>query len=84
MEPIKFKHHNVIYAENQPEYLPLPAFRNDTETISCWRLTFKERIKILLGRPLWLRQMNFNQPLQPIMPTLECPFVDAGKKGGTK
>lgn len=51
MKPIKFKEHNVVYAENQPEYQPLPAFRNDShqgEVVSCWQLSFKERIKFLL------------------------------------
>ena len=27
MKPIKFKGHNVVFAEDQPEYQPLPALK---------------------------------------------------------
>lgn len=30
MTPIKFKEQNVTFAESQPEYMPLPAFKNDS------------------------------------------------------
>lgn len=75
MNPIKFPEVTVIWAENQPEYLPLPAYTNEKETISCWRLTWLERIKALLGYPLWLRQYNFGESLQPQAPTFEYPFI---------
>ena len=42
MKPIKFKEQNTTFAENQPEYQQLPAFKNDSlqgEVISCWKLT---------------------------------------------
>ena len=29
MKPIEFKDQNVVYAKDQPEYLPLPALRID-------------------------------------------------------
>lgn len=75
MTPIQFKQHNVIFAKNQPQYQPLPAFINEHgEVISCWKLTPMERIKIALGNPLWLRQYTFNQALQPQLPQLENPF----------
>ena len=48
MKPIKFKEQNIIYAKDQKEYNSLPAFRyDDGEVISCWRLSLKERIKVL-------------------------------------
>ena len=75
MIPIKFPEHTMIWAENQPEYLPLPAFVNGRETISCWQLTWRERLLFLIGRPLWLRQSNYGRPLQPQLPTIEYPFV---------
>lgn len=73
MKPIKFKEHNVIYAENQKEYLPLPAFKNKSEkgeVITCWKLSFKERLIILFKGKLWLSMMSFNNPLTPIYPTV--------------
>ena len=72
MKPIKFPEHNVVYAENQPEYIPLPAFKSDTtngEVISCWKLSFKERIRILFKGELWISMMTFNKPLTPMVPT---------------
>lgn len=68
MKPIKFKHHNTVFAKDQPEYLPLPALRLDTpqgEVISCWKLSFKERLKILFTGRMWLSLMSFNRPLTP-------------------
>lgn len=77
MTPINFQEQNVVFAkEDQPEYLPLPAhLTDDGEVITCWRLSWVERIKIAIGRPLWFRTMTFKRPLQPIIPTLEFPFV---------
>lgn len=68
MKPTKFPEANVTYAENQPEYLPLPAFKNDSpqgEVISCWRLSFMERMRILFTGKLWVSLMTFNKPLTP-------------------
>lgn len=77
MKPVKFPHQNCIFAENQPEYLPLPAFQNGVETISCWKATIKERIRFLFSGTLWLRQCNFGGPLQPQLPTFDNPFQAA-------
>ena len=68
MKPIKFKEQNCTFAENQPEYVPLPAFRADTkegEVISCWQLSFRERLRILFTGKLWVMLMTFNKPLTP-------------------
>ena len=74
MEPIEFPKQTMVWAKNQPPYLPLPAFVNERETITCWKMTWKERIKVLFKGQLWLRQMNFSQPLQPQAPSIESPF----------
>ena len=68
MKPIKFKEQNCTYAENQPEYLPLPAFKSDKpdgQVISCWSLSFSERIRILFTGKLWVSLMMFHKPLTP-------------------
>ncbi len=68
MKPIEFKHQNIVFAKDQPEYQPLPALKLDTtegEVISCWKLTFKERIKIIFTGRVWLSLMSFNKPLTP-------------------
>ena len=75
MIPIEFPEQTMVWAKNQPPYLPLPAFTNETETISCWRLTWRERLRVLLFGRLWLRQMNYGAALQPQAPCIESPFA---------
>ncbi len=65
MHPIAFPEMNKTWAKNQPPYLPLPAYVDEQQSISCWRLTWRERFTLLLTGRLWLRQLNFCQPLQP-------------------
>lgn len=69
MTPIKEKWCNITYAENQPEYIPLPAHKDeDGEVTTCWRLSFKERVKALVTGKMYLRILTFNSPLQPLKP----------------
>lgn len=68
MKAIDFKHRNIIFAENQPEYTSLPALKLNTENgevISCWHMNFRERIKALFTGKVWLSLMTFNKPLTP-------------------
>ena len=68
MKPIEFKDQNVVFAKDQPEYQPLPALRLSTpegEVISCWKMSFKERLKVLFTGKVWLSLMSFNKPLTP-------------------
>lgn len=75
MKPIAFPEQTVVVAENQPPYLPLPAYVDERETVSLWQLTWRERLRVLFTGQLWLRQMNFGAPLQPQAPTTERPFI---------
>jgi hypothetical protein len=68
MKPVKFKHQNIVFAEDQPQYQPLPALKIESDTgevISCWRLGFWERLRILFLGRIWLSLMSFNKPLTP-------------------
>jgi len=68
MKPISFKEQNTVIAENQKEYLPLPAFKNNSpqgELISCWQLSIKERLKLLFTGKLWVMFLTFNKPVTP-------------------
>jgi len=68
MKPIEFKEQNVVYAKDQPEYQPLPAFKDSSPeglVISCWKLSWKERFQILITGKLWVSLMSFNKPLTP-------------------
>lgn len=69
-KPIKFEEVNVTYAENQEEYLPLPAFKDHNGTVlTCWSLSEEEIQMVKETGKIWLSQMTFNQPLQPVMIT---------------
>ncbi|MHA1345026.1 MAG: hypothetical protein ACTSO3_01365 [Candidatus Heimdallarchaeaceae archaeon] len=77
MKPIKFKESNCTYAKDQPEYLPLPVYRSEEpegDVISCWKLTWRERLKILFTGCFWFSQLTFHQPLQPQLPMIDKPF----------
>lgn len=80
MKPIEFAEQNCVYAKDQPEYLPLPAFKtafgpdNLGEVWSCWRPTMRERIKLLFTRKIWLSCATFGRPLQPVRLMVDSPF----------
>ena len=67
MEPIEFKESNTVFVENQDEYKSLPAYHNSEEgTVAiCYKLSFRETIKLLFSRKLWVSILTFNKPLQP-------------------
>lgn len=74
MKPIQFKESNCTYAEHQSQYQPLPVFKTkDGQVVSCWALTFWERINILFTGRLWWSVLTFNNPLQPQTPLITKP-----------
>lgn len=76
MKPVSFPETNILFAKGQPQYLQLPAFRDyEGMVITCWQMTWKERIRALVTGRLWLSQLTFNTPLQPQRPSLERPFL---------
>lgn len=77
MTPVEFPEQTIVWAKNQPPYRPLPAYTDREQTISCWQLTWRERLRVLFTGRLWLRQMNFGAPLQPQAPSVESPFLPA-------
>ena len=79
MEPIQFKEQNIIYAENQSDYMPLPAHRvagdSSGTVICCWRLTEEERKQVAETGLIWHSIITFGHPLQPQLLATESPFV---------
>jgi len=68
MKPIEFKHHNAVFSKDQPEYQPLPALKIDSpqgEVVSCWKLSFIERLRVLIFGNIWVSLSTFNKPLTP-------------------
>lgn len=64
---------NTVFAENQDEYLPLPAYFDGDVVTSCWRLSFVERIKVLFRGRVFLQVLTFGTPLQPIKMSVDNP-----------
>lgn len=76
MKPIDFKEQNVVFAENQPEYEALPALKikgHEGQVVSCWRLSFRERLRVLFTGKVWVSLLSFNKPLTP-------PFLSTKKR----
>jgi hypothetical protein len=68
----------TVYAKDQPKYRQFPVFKDaDGTTVSRWKLTFWERLKVLVGGNIYLTLLTFNQPLQPVKLSVECP-IDYG------
>jgi len=66
MKIVDFKGSNVVFAKDQPEYLPLPAYIDEEGAVtSCWQPSFKEKIRLLFGYKLYLTVLTFQSPLQP-------------------
>lgn len=69
MTPVKFPGVNKVYAEDQPEYTPLPVMAipgPEGEVISCHVLSAEEFEIVRTSRCIYLHQWTFNGPLQPI------------------
>ena len=72
----------TVYAKDQPEYQPLPVFRFDDGTVlTRWRLTFWERLRVLWTGNVYLWQLTFNRPLQPVMLEASKPALESLPKG---
>ncbi len=79
MTLIEFPEQTLVIAKDQPQYLPLPAYRfaNDAEgrIVCCWRLTWRERLSVLLRGTVWHQVLTFNAPLQPQLLTIDKPVM---------
>lgn len=65
----------VIFAEHQPPYIPLPAVQVGHRIITKWKLTWGERIKVLLGGSLWLSMLTFKKYPMPVKLQVSEPVV---------
>lgn len=79
MKLIEFPEQTVVIAKDQPEYLPLPArrFAGDSgRIVCCWKLSLRERLKILWSGVIWHEVLTFNKPLQPQKLEVDKPNMD--------
>lgn len=64
------KQKEVVYAEDQPEYIPLRTLvSNDRRraVLSRWEPTLEQRKAIADGADIYLQLLTFGHPLQPII-----------------
>ena len=69
-EPRPGEAKSVVFAEDQPEYLKLPANVNEIYVESKWRFNWRERLLVLFRGTMYLTVMTFGDPLQPIRPSV--------------
>ena len=64
----------------QPEYRILYVHRSSADangmTTARFSLSWRERLKVLLGGNLWLQVLSFHQPFQPVKILVEEPSVE--------
>lgn len=67
----------ICYAKDQPEYLQLPALTYGSpefgHRLSRWKMSWAERLHVLVTGHVFLHVMTFNTPLQPVMITVNPP-----------
>lgn len=70
MTPVNFPEANIVLGANQPPYEPLHAHHASDDphgcVTCCFELTDAEIEELVLTRKLWMRQLTFNRPFQPI------------------
>lgn len=66
----------VVFAKDQPQYRPLPAIVcKDGTVITRWRLSIRERIKVLFSGSMYFAQLTFGDNLQPQLPSVDKPLL---------
>ena len=68
MKAIEFKEQNGALSRKDSPLRPIPIFKDPSEkaqVVSCWKLSFKERMRLLLLGKLWVSIITYNNPVQP-------------------
>ena len=66
-----------VYAKDQPEYVPLPARVDKNGTVvTCWKLTWRERLTVFFRGTIFMTLLTFNRPLQPIQCSIDKPETE--------
>lgn len=87
MRPMEFPEVNVMFAKDQPQYMTLPACRingGEGRVITCWGLSWGERLRVLFTGKLWLSLLTFGSSIQPVRLEVGRPEVLEFMKGGTQ
>ena len=65
----------IVYAKNQPEYIPLPTLAggHGQSAVSRWTFTDDQRQAIADGADVYLEVFHFHQPLAPVRVAIGKP-----------
>lgn len=70
----EFEGQTALIAENQPEYIPMPAHISPEGVVTCcWHLTWRERFRLLLTGEIWHQILTFRTDLQQQKLSTERP-----------
>ncbi len=72
MKPGEFPEVNLRIAENQPEFVTLPANYNKQTgaIVYCFELTQQEAEVVMAEKRIYFKQMIGKGPMQPIHPSV--------------
>lgn len=76
MELVEFPEQTFVIARDQPQYNPMPAHIDIAGVVTCqWKLSWKERLKIVLSGKIWHQIHTFGRPVQPQRLDVEKPVL---------
>lgn len=76
MIPVQFPEANAVLARDQDQYEPMAIYRfGDAESrvAMCFRLSPAELEEIAHTKTLWVQQLTFGRPFQPIALSTQRP-----------
>ena len=67
-EPVRFSESNFVWrgwkgSDGEPDVGDLHAWSDGREQISCWRLSWRERLAVLFSGRVWLRVIGRQPPV---------------------
>lgn len=74
MTPKDFPQANKTFGKGQEKYQPLPVLVNGSSIISCWELSEDDIKEVLRTKCVWVQQLTFGKPFQPLSVTAQVPF----------
>lgn len=84
MKPSEFPQQNIVFAEDQDEFLDLPAHFDTSQGVAtfCLSLNKEEIEQVKKTGKIYLSIFTGGQPLQPIGTSFLNPFEDDGDQDG--
>lgn len=74
MTPATFSAAHILLGDDQPEFLLLPAHRNELGVVTtCWELSPEELRAILKTKRIWVQVWTDGYSIQPQLLRVDCP-----------